>query len=293
MTRRKKKFPFGWDAQRTHEYLSSLAKHYGRPFGVQRKQVSVSNIPRKAFISHSYFDQSNLQRLMELLPTDFKPTIQQPISVLPTEFVSTPLIEAVRAASALIYLAEGQASESPWVAIERDTALRAGKPVFAFYPSTGEFREDHERPKSLWIHGLYGVSDRPIAEELINWMAVNRNFQVEAFSPFEWTDMGEYAGVIMDFNGIFLAFTGKDTICELPTHYVRCACEPDEGEWRTRRLIIACLDPPGSWIPESVRQYVIEDGEIDLTDGGNTRPWCANRLDDLIVRIIWRAPRMT
>jgi hypothetical protein len=288
MARRKKKFPFGCDAQTAHDYFVSLANEWGRPFGSQRKQVSVQNIPRGAFISHSYSDQSNLQRLLALLPPDFGPTIQQPISVLPTEFVSTPLIEAVRAASALIYFGEGPAQHSRWVNIEVDTARRAGKLVFIFYPSTGEFKEDHGRPKSLWVHGVYALSDRPVAEALIDWMAVNRNFKVEDFSPFEWPDVGERAAAIMDFSGIFLAFTGKNTLRELPMGHIRLACE-QEDEWTTRRLIIACLDPPDSWIPESVRKYLIEDGVIDLTDGGDTRPWSANRLDDLIVRILWRS----
>lgn len=287
MARRKNKFPFGWDSQKTHEYFASLAKRNGQPFGIQKKTLSVSDIPHGAFISHSYSDQSSLQRLLALLPPDFEPTMRQPIEVLPTEFVSTPLIEAVRASSALIYMAEGKAGESPWVAIELDTALRAGKPVFAFYPSRGEFIEDHKQPKSLWVHAVYGISDRPIAEDLIDWMAVNRNFKVEEFAPWRWHDMGEYAGDIMDFRGMFVAFTGKDTIRGLPMEHIRLACDSDEGRGPARRLMIACLDPPGSWIPESIKQYVIYNGEIDLTKGGNTRPWCANRLDDLIVRIVW------
>jgi hypothetical protein len=272
MVRRKNKFPFGWDAQKLHGYFASLAKQHGQPFGIRRKPLSVSDIPHGAFISHSYSDQSNLQRLLALLPPNFEPTIWQRIEVLPTEFVSTPLIEAVSAAPALIYLAEGKAGESPWVAIERDIALRAGKPVFAFYPSKGEFKEDHQRPKSLWVHGLYGTSDRPIAEALINWMAINRNFQVEKFSPLDWTDTGEYVSDIMEFSGMFVAFAGKNTIRELPMQPVRLACESEEGGRPARRLMIACLDPPGPWIPESIRQYVIDYGEIDLTNGGNTRP---------------------
>jgi hypothetical protein len=141
----------------------------------------------------------------------------------------------VSAAPALIYLAEGKAGESPWVAI-------------------------------------------------------NRTFQVEKFSPLDWTDMGEYASDIMDFSGMFVAFTAKNTIRDLPMQHVRLACESEDGGWPDRRLMIACLDPPGPWIPESVRQYVMDYGEIDLTNGGNTRPWCANRLDDLIVRIVWLTP---
>jgi hypothetical protein len=285
MVRHRKNAFFAGDPQKVADYFAEIAKQYGLPFGKEERSPCATDVPRGAFISHSYQDESGLQHLLALLPSDFDPTLYPSIKVLPTEFVSTPLIKAVRAAPALVYLAEGPSVSSDWVVVERDIALRAGKPVFAFYPSTGTFRRDYAKPKSLIVQGIYALRDQPIAEELINWMAVNRGFNVAPFPHSEYTRMSEFASDIMDFSAMFLAITGKNTVHELPMEYIRLALEDDEGNRVWRRLMIACLDP-GAWIPKSIEQYVVPDGKIDLTDDGNTLPWSANRLDDIYVRIV-------
>jgi hypothetical protein len=186
-------------------------------------------------------------------------------------------------------LEEGHSGQSNWVAIERDAALRAGKPVFAFYPSTGEFRQDTGQPKRPNIHAVYAPEDAQVVEDILQWMRDYRNFNIEAFSPFEWDDQGEYVSDVMDFSGgDIIAFIRRETISELPMQIIRLAYETDEGAYIgiQQSLRLACLDPLGDWIEESILQYVTPGLVIDLTDKGNTRPWSANRLDDLIVRII-------
>lgn len=287
---RKASVKYWQDPQKVTDYFAKLAKQCGRPSRRKKIRLSPSEIPAGSFISHSYQDRDDLQRLLALLPSNFSPKIFPPIRVLPTEFVSTPLVEAVRASPALVYLAERHSSTSPWVAIERDIALRAGKPVFAFHASRGEFAQDHAKPAPFMIHAIYALEDRSIAEAVIGWMEVNRNFRVEKFSPFEYTDMGELAGDINDFGGTFLAFIRKETIRDLPMQFARLACEQDDDGWISieQRMMLACLDPPGPWIPNWIEQYVVTDGKIDLTNDGNTRPWSANRVDDLVVRLIYK-----
>lgn len=105
----------------------------------------------KYFVSHSYKDAAVRDGFLKTLPPQVTPYIFPPISVSPLEFVSSTLIGAILACDALIYLKEGFSSRSFWVAFERDYALRTGKPVFFYTPSTDTLSEHRDPPLDLAI----------------------------------------------------------------------------------------------------------------------------------------------
>ena len=89
-------------------------------------------LPQKCFISHSYKDAGARERLLAQLPKGVEPFVFPPIVVFPEEMVSNKLLDAINACSGLIYLQGGASTQSFWVALERDYALRQRKPVFRY-----------------------------------------------------------------------------------------------------------------------------------------------------------------
>lgn len=249
-------------------------------------EVAVTEIPARAFVSHSYMDTEGIRSLLDHLPPCFGPVLFAPVDVPPSEFVSTRLIDAIRAAPALVYLQGAKSEASFWVALERDVALRAGKQVFAFDPATGQFRRHARQPDPHWIYAIFPVDDSAVARSVVGWMVEHRGFQIAPLDPLDYARQSELIGSLQDYSGFFVGFVGQRTIRDLPLQLVRISCEDWETGGLTPKLVLACLDPPGDWIPSTTMDLVVPGGIFDLTDGDTARPWSANRVDDLIVALI-------
>jgi hypothetical protein len=70
----------------------------------RRSPFEKMGIPQKVFISHSYRDADERDRLLSLLPRSVEPVIFPPITVAPEQVVSNHLIEAILGCAGLIYL---------------------------------------------------------------------------------------------------------------------------------------------------------------------------------------------
>lgn len=134
-------------------------------------------LPRRVFISHSYKDAKERERLLTLLPKHVEPFIFPPIVVPPEQMISDDLIEAMLACDGLIYLTGGHSAESFWVAFERDYALRAGKNVFAYEPDTRSLRRDESAPLHLPIFVSYrGSSEEQKEVRIVGFLRAQRHF---------------------------------------------------------------------------------------------------------------------
>src|SRR5215467_5418686 len=121
--------------------------------------------PGTYFISHAYRDRKPLRRLLQHLPPGVSPYVFPPIQVSPVDYVSNPLIDALARSTGVIVLKGGHSDASFWVAFERDYALRAGKLVHAFDPTTGQFERltlhpDEPMTLPLAIHCFVSINDR-------------------------------------------------------------------------------------------------------------------------------------
>jgi nucleoside 2-deoxyribosyltransferase len=117
-------------------------------------------LPARCFISHSYKDLQARQRLLDSLPSTVQPVIFPPIEALSEKILRYELIRALEQCDGLIYLEGGYSDTSIWVAFERDYALRAGKPVFAFDTLSGQLRSDvtlARKAESPGEHALCGT----------------------------------------------------------------------------------------------------------------------------------------
>src|SRR5690349_18238936 len=120
--------------------------------------------PGRYFISHSYRDAATRDALLKQLPAGVKPFIFPPIQVAPKDFVSSNLIEAILASDGLIYLDGGYSARSFWVAFERDYALRARKPVFAYDSETSTIIQQDVAPLELPIFTTCSLGDQKAVE---------------------------------------------------------------------------------------------------------------------------------
>lgn len=234
--------------------------------------------PGKYFISHSYKDATVRDNFLKTLPLQVTPYIFPPISVSPLEFVSSTLIGAILACDALIYLNEGFSSHSFWVAFERDYALRAGKPVFSYTPSTDTFIKRTDPPLDLAIYPSFARPQTQDVWPILEFMRKQRHFDAWIDKEQGIIPMGDLTRVleagmesIFDRGGYVVTFLGS-----FISEYV--IAETKKG-LEQQRLIVAGLGvQPPDFMQEDHDVFVqlMENGQINN-----------NRIDDLIVRLYW------
>lgn len=277
------------------------------------KTLSNSELPAKCFISHSYQDRSNCKKLLKNLPEHVRHYIFPPIAVKPDDMVSNSLIEKILDQDGLIYLKGGNSEHSFWVAFERDYALRAGKKVFSFDPTTKTFTPHIQEPLKLPVFISHAPSDREQVNEIVRFMREQRFFDAASFSFLPSTgapanrpvpnDKRIRQNIIEKINrgGYLVAFLSKHSErSEFLKAEVELALEfsryfaPEETTPDFTRVLLARLDeaPLPSWLsgkleahPESAVKPVqlFTDKTLSAT----------NRVDDLIVRLYWLIYRNT
>ena len=214
---------------------------------------------------------------LKTLPPQVSPYIFPPISASPLEFVSSTLIGAILACDGLIYLNEGFSSHSFWVAFERDYALRTGKPVFSYTPSTGTLRKHTDPPLDLAIFPSYSHRQRAEVQPILEFMRQQRFFDPwidsEQIRPMDnWAEVLERGmQTIFDRGGYVVSLIGG-----FNSEYM--LAETKRG-LEQQRVIVAGL---GAEPPEFIRQY--QDLFVQLVENGRVNN---NRIDDLIVRLYW------
>jgi hypothetical protein len=121
---------------------------------------------QRAFISYDYDDEGEIEPLVSALPADFDPIRFPPITVEPHETVSTPIIDAIKAAPALIFVDSTTSARSFWVTFEREVALASDVPVYRWDCTTRSLHAITIIPPGPMIHAFYDKSDERIAEEI-------------------------------------------------------------------------------------------------------------------------------
>lgn len=233
--------------------------------------------PGKYFISHSYKDAVVRDAFLKTLPPHVTPYIFPPISVSPLEFVSSTLIGAILACDALIYLNEGASSRSFWVAFERDYALRAGKRVLSYTPSTHALHEHIDPPLDLAIFPSFSRPQTKDVWPILEFMREQRHFDpwidTEQIRPMDnWRQvLEEGMQAIFDRGGYVVSFLGN-----FNSEYM---LSETKAGLEQRRLIVAGL---GVQPPDFIASF--KDLFVQLVEGGRVNN---NRIDDLIVRLYW------
>jgi hypothetical protein len=139
--------------------------------------ISESDLATRPFISHAYADSEALELLLSSLPKVVQPLIFPPIQVMPDAKVSNALISAILDADGLIYLKGGQSGVSPWVAFERDYALRNAKQVYVFDPSTVQLARDLSKPVEPLFYIINHEHDQELVfDDIVDFMVKERGF---------------------------------------------------------------------------------------------------------------------
>jgi hypothetical protein len=245
------------------------------------------NLPRKCFISHSYKDAEARQALLMQLPRAVEPFVFPPITVSPEQVVSNKLLDAIRACDGLIYLQGGASVESFWVALERDYALRLGKPAFRYDPATGALSRDLDPAMTLSAHFAYARADTDVAEKL--------EAELRRLYFNVWIDMplapdrshdekvveSAIDSVIQDGGYVLVLVTRRTT----KSDWVRTQIDISVRNIYGRVLYVLVEDCDAASEARTTKQWV-------QIYGDNVRSW-VHRIDDLIVRLYWLIYRNT
>lgn len=112
------------------------------------------------FISHAYKDAEIRDQMIDKLPQGVESYIFPEIGPPPNELVSERMLAAVADHDGLIYLKRNKSALSAWVALERDYAIRIGKPVFAYDPKTERFEKHDGGPLDLQVYFSMAIEDQ-------------------------------------------------------------------------------------------------------------------------------------
>ena len=141
--------------------------------------VRLEDLPKRCFISHSYQDKAAIEILRRTLPGNVETVIFPRLEPDPRQAVSNEIIPKILDCPGLIYLTGGFSSGSFWVAFERDYALRSGRQVFSFDPTSGSFQRDRSAPIELALTVMFHQGDEERVRRLISWMAKERYFEIK------------------------------------------------------------------------------------------------------------------
>mgnify|MGYP001223022292 CR=1 FL=1 len=244
-------------------------------------------VPAGYFISHSYQDAEAREHLLRTLPPAMKPFIFPPITARPDQFVSNELIAAILRCEGLIYLEGGASANSFWVAFERDYALRARKPVFAFDPHSYTLRQDQSSPLQLRVFPSYSHRDVKRVQRILEFMRHERYFDLwidsEQIRASDRWELKLLDGIEQQLaaGGYLVAFISAASMSTaVITQEWGTAFESNPG-----RVLPALLDNVPLTGTVATIQALQLYGDRERSE--------IHRLDDLIVRLYWLIYRNT
>jgi hypothetical protein len=227
--------------------------------------------PGRYFISHSYHDEVARERLIALLPRTVEAVVFPPIRVEPDEFVSTPLIEAIRSCDGLITLKSQHSDKSFWVAFEREFAVRAGLTAYIWDSITSLFTQDSAEATELVVVVNYHPDDLAIIEDDVIALMRRRSFDVLQIVSGPGHDMGKIFDTSMR-GGYIITFQSRNAATSRQVSSVVSFAL----EYVGTRIVMASIDGTSAR-PE---EYPFWMPFVQLWDGSGISP---NRIDDLIV----------
>ena len=247
----------------------------------------VIKFSKEYFISHSHKDEEAHGLLLKKLRNrGIEPYIYSPNKGSPTNLASKDLIEAILDHLALVHIQNGFPEQSFWVAFERDYALRAHKPVYAFDPVTYKIEKSRIPPLNLPIYPSYYSGDKEKMHNLFTFMR-NRHFDLNSFFKIEGstaTSFTESFNTVIRNGGYYAIFLSSKT---LKTKNLKeeigfaLKSHPD-------RILIGLLD-----------QFNLKDipGNLDRIQCvqlfGDRKRSEIERWDDLIVNLYWLVLKST
>lgn len=258
----------------------------------ERSPFEELGLPTKCFISHAYKDMDTRQRLLALLPERVEPFIFPPIVAPPHKMVSDKLLDAIRKCDGLIYLQGGASAQSFWVALERDYALRQGKPVFAFDPETQDIALDKSPPMDLIVYFSHSDKDTKAGKRIAH--ALQERYIVTWFDQRSDQWPSEFVSAVLTdvlFDEIQRRVQAGGYVVALWSKRAhKSLLVADElnhtNSLLRHRVLFALLD--GTPTPMDL------DAGLDVVQlfGDKDRSF-DQRIDDLIVRLYWLIYRNT
>jgi len=254
----------------------------------KRSGVEKLALPKKYFISHSYKDAGACQRLFEQLQRDSEPFVFPPITVPPEQMISDRLLDAIHACDGLIYIQGGASAESFWVALERDYALRVGKPVFAFDPLTGVLSRDLSSAMELRVFVSHAPSQWELAGRIVETMQQrfidvwSAQFKLLPGTPDWESSIRRGIEEAIEAGGYVVALWSSSAVKSL---FV--AAEAHLGSRHPNRVLFAILEGEQPPVP-----FYAANSDVVLVYGDDERSF-VQRVDDLIVRLYWLIYRNT
>ena len=140
---------------------------------------SWADLPGRCFVSHSYQDSDVVAKLQKKKGMHDKLVHFPRVEPDPSHAVSEGIATQILGCDALIYVREGASASSFWVSFERDYALRAGRPVYAYSPTADALVRDTSSPLDLDLRVMFHRDDEERIAALFEWMKTQRHVDLE------------------------------------------------------------------------------------------------------------------
>jgi hypothetical protein len=239
--------------------------------------------PSTIFVSHAYGDADALAAcLCRRMPGGAKPVVFPAITVTPDEAVSSALIDAIRSASALVYLDTARSRQSFWVGFERNIAARLGKPVYAFRPRRPLFAVTRDRrpaqdPLVSVLFNLCIADDAAAIQEIRGLVWDRYGFEIRGD---QWKHLDNDARQMLDsIDGLRRKFDAGGVALLFVSTASVCASHHDYADPYTMRRAHKDMETPDGHAAE---KFAALDAErtlviwLDRPDRARIEPVLAN-----------------
>ena len=245
---------------------------------------------KEYFISLSYKDEEVFNKSRNLLPAWITPHVFPAKDVTPDQMVSDELLTHIRQRDGLLYLSSKNSSNSFWVALERDYAIRIQKPVYRFDPINGKFNQDLSKPLELKVFPSYSREDKHVVDNIVYLLKERyiEMFTDNAILPGQNVadEINQAIHNSLEAGGYSVFFISEKS---MTSEWVKKELEITMKKYADR--IIPCLidSTDTRVLPQFFQEYQILTLYDKRCQDGINR----NRLDDLIVLLYWYIYRNT
>lgn len=236
----------------------------------------------KCFVSFAYEDFHYIDKIKSILEGYANLFIFPPIKVTPEQMVSNYLLSSIRQSESLIYLFGANSNKSPWVALERDYALRSKLEVYSFNVDTEEILRDNSKPLNLPIFPSYSRSDIYRIDKLLKFMEKKRYFDLfkDSMNLKASVDLGKNIEIEifnrLKLGGYIVPFLSRNSI---------------ESKWVELEVKMAIERFPNQILPVMIDEVnlpdIIKDTNPLKLFRNDSNELDMRRVDDLIVRLYW------
>jgi hypothetical protein len=231
------------------------------------------------FVSHAYDDSELLDSLKGKLWWWMHPVIFPATQVPVDQLVSNPILQRIRECHGLIFLETPKSRASFWVSMERDYAIRQGKPVYALDPTLSRLHRWRGSPLAPAIYTANSAKNSELVRQIVEimdrrYIAVETSVRPPESLNWDEHPIARFHRLMSEGGYTILFWSAEAQASKLVSAELDMAMKEFPAQ-----VLIAKIDETS--LPEALASL----HTVSLMQEGTLSQY--NRIDDLIVRLYW------